>query len=248
MKISAALSALVALLAAFITRSPAIAEPCPVTVASLNLVALGSTRHLVKYRVDLSTAEPVTYSLQLLVIDGSPEGPGKVFVSTVDFKKADDHATASIRFVWPTELSFVIIDNVGRENSPTIHCDDVPTTPSPSAPKDVLFDDGSTARSRSVQAIKFVDVAITHRVMPIYPESDVRNCHAGVVAIRVTIDPAGKVLNAAVQTPSLFEGLDQAALDAAKASGFSPALENGVPITTEGTLEYRFTIPPPFKC
>lgn len=248
MNVPAALPATLAgLLAAFITYGPASADPCPVTITTLNLIAHGSTRHFVEYQADLSTAEPGGYSFEILVIDGSPRGPGKVSASKIDFKKVGDQVTASIRFVWPTELSFVAINEAGRENSPAIHCSQIPNVPSSGALSADLFDDTAMAPKRIAQATSFVNAAITRRVMPIYPVSDVRNGHEGVVVIRITIGADGKVLDARVQTKSQYEGLNQAALDAAKASSFSPALENGIPIATESIVEYRFLIPPGFK-
>jgi protein TonB len=63
----------------------------------------------------------------------------------------------------------------------------------------------------------------------------------GVVLIEVTIDPSGSVVDARV-IRGLGYGLDEAALRAAKAWTFQPAMRCGRPIVGHKKIPFRFTL------
>src|SRR5262249_3523198 len=67
----------------------------------------------------------------------------------------------------------------------------------------------------------------TSRTEPIYPASERRANHEGVVRLQVQVDESGRVLDVQVAKSSGFPALDQAAVDAVKRWRFSPKMDNG---------------------
>jgi len=75
-------------------------------------------------------------------------------------------------------------------------------------------------------------------VLPVYPNGARAARASGQVAVAVTIDEEGNVINAnAVSGHTLLRA---AAEDAARASKFNPTLLEGVPVKVTGTIIYNF--------
>lgn len=77
---------------------------------------------------------------------------------------------------------------------------------------------------------------------PAYPELARRRGQEGVVSIRCQIDPAGRVINAAIAQSSGFRLLDEAALKSLRQWKFSPALKDGAPIAGSVVVPVRFQL------
>jgi len=75
-----------------------------------------------------------------------------------------------------------------------------------------------------------------------YPETARENALEGTVKVKVTISPAGEVLNAEV-TESLGFGCDEAALKLVRnMPRWKPASNFGIPVTGKGILTFKFSL------
>jgi protein TonB len=82
----------------------------------------------------------------------------------------------------------------------------------------------------------------TSRVDPIYPPSERRASHEGVVRLQVQVDESGRVLDVQITKSSGFPALDQSATDAVKRWRFSPKMENGQAMGTVGSVAVTFQL------
>lgn len=87
-----------------------------------------------------------------------------------------------------------------------------------------------------------VDVAahVTNDVLLHYPPSAYQQHISGEVKLRLFINEAGEVVEAAVIASEPKEIFDMAAVDAAKQLRFSPALKDGAPVRTTKTIAITF--------
>lgn len=87
-----------------------------------------------------------------------------------------------------------------------------------------------------------VDARFTREVHPDYPEvAKVQNAQ-GTAIVLATIGPNGNVLSARIDQSTGNKLLDQAALSAARASGFEAPKVNGKPATETYRLVYTFSL------
>lgn len=77
---------------------------------------------------------------------------------------------------------------------------------------------------------------------PEYPAEARRKLLSGVVVLRVSIEPDGRVSGARVLRSSGHDLLDRAALDAAQDWRFRPASEAGAPVRCEADLPVEFVL------
>jgi protein TonB len=87
-----------------------------------------------------------------------------------------------------------------------------------------------------------VDARFTHAVQPDYPPIAKAQGASGTAVVLATIGPDGKVISAHIDQSTGNKMLDEAALDAAKASGFQPPIINGKPATETYRLVYNFEL------
>ncbi len=85
----------------------------------------------------------------------------------------------------------------------------------------------------------FVPPAFRARQEPAYPE---RARRAGVVGVRIVLAADGTVRQVEVTVSSGSRLLDEAALEAARASTFAPATRNQAPVESEAVANYRFEL------
>jgi TonB family protein len=79
----------------------------------------------------------------------------------------------------------------------------------------------------------------TYRQAPVYPPAAKAARVVGAIVIEVTVDEAGRVVDARVKCgPDIFAA---AALEAARKWRFTPTLVNGVPLKVLGTITFNFT-------
>jgi protein TonB len=88
----------------------------------------------------------------------------------------------------------------------------------------------------------FVPPAFRARQEPAYPERARRAGVAGVVGVRIALAADGTVLQVEVTASSGSRLLDEAALEAARASTFAPATRNQAPVESEAVANYRFEL------
>jgi len=75
-----------------------------------------------------------------------------------------------------------------------------------------------------------------------YPDSERRAGHEGRVAVKICIDPTGKVQSADISQSSTFPVLDEAAAKMAKSMKFKPATSEGKPVATCVSLPVKFEL------
>lgn len=83
--------------------------------------------------------------------------------------------------------------------------------------------------------------AFLRRVAPKYPRSSLARREQGVVMLLLSLDRHGALLDVSV-TQSAGPRLDEAAVQAARASTYLPATRNGEPHACTATLPIRFTL------
>jgi protein TonB len=110
----------------------------------------------------------------------------------------------------------------------------VPEDPAQNAPVAVPATPNSGGESRPLHA--------TSRIDPIYPPSERRANHEGVVRLQVQVDESGRVIDVQITRSSGFPALDQSAADAVKRWRFSPKLENGQAMGTVGSVAVTFQL------
>ena len=88
----------------------------------------------------------------------------------------------------------------------------------------------------------FVPPAFRARQEPAYPERARRAGVAGVVGVRILLAADGSVRQVELTTSSGSRLLDEAALEAARASTFEPATRNRAPVAAEAVASYRFEL------
>ncbi len=77
---------------------------------------------------------------------------------------------------------------------------------------------------------------------PVYPEICLRTGIEGMVVIQVLIDKKGEVVRALVQKTSGNPALDEAALEAARLSRFTPAMQGDIPVSVWVSIPFTFKV------
>lgn len=78
-------------------------------------------------------------------------------------------------------------------------------------------------------------------VKPVYPERARRAGREGTVVLRLSIDETGRLAEARVVNGAGY-GFDEAALAAARASSYRPALRDGRGVAADVRFSVRFTL------
>lgn len=83
--------------------------------------------------------------------------------------------------------------------------------------------------------------AFQKRVDPVYPNQARRRGKQGTVLLRLSINEAGQLTQVEIlEDPG--HGLSEAAVEAVRASSFTPARHNGRPVSVKATLPVRFAL------
>jgi protein TonB len=110
-------------------------------------------------------------------------------------------------------------------------------TPSASAPPVAA---PAARETLAVAAPKHVEHADCRIVKPTYPELSKRRDETGTVTVRFIIGATGAIETVAVVKSSGFVRLDDAAVEALRASTCQPYLENGSPIRVSYMQAFTF--------
>jgi protein TonB len=96
--------------------------------------------------------------------------------------------------------------------------------------------------SRGVVPAVFTPPAFVLRKEPIYPEKTRRAGIEGRVVLKIFISATGAIRSTEVLVSSGNQALDQSAQQAVRASRFSPALSDHLPVESQATASYRFEL------
>ena len=113
----------------------------------------------------------------------------------------------------------------------------------PAAPAHALATKGEVLAAVPAPAAEvFVPPAFHSRQEPAYPERARRAGVEGVVSVRIVLAADGSVRQVVLTQSSGSRLLDEAALEAARASTFVPASRNRTPVAAEAVASYRFEL------
>ncbi|MBN2464584.1 TonB family protein [candidate division WOR-3 bacterium] len=79
-------------------------------------------------------------------------------------------------------------------------------------------------------------------VKPVYPEEARRAGMLGTTIVEVTVGADGAVLACSLATSSASSALDEAALDAARSSKFTPGTRDGKPVVMKVKVPFEFRL------
>ena len=113
----------------------------------------------------------------------------------------------------------------------------------PAAPSLALATKGEVLAAAPAPAAEvFVPPAFRFRQEPAYPERARRAGVEGVVGMRIVLAADGSVRHVELTRSSGSRLLDEAAESAARASTFTPASRNHLPVEAEADASYRFEL------
>lgn len=114
-----------------------------------------------------------------------------------------------------------------------------PAAPAPAAPAAAP---GPARETMQVSAPKNVSALSCNFVKPAYPSMSRRRGETGTAYVHFIIGVTGKIESVQLQKSSGYPRLDEAALDATRASTCPPYIENGQAIRAAHTLPFNFTL------
>ncbi|UVE64939.1 energy transducer TonB [Burkholderia pyrrocinia] len=114
-----------------------------------------------------------------------------------------------------------------------------PAAPAPAAP---AATPGAARETMQVSAPKNVSALSCNFVKPTYPSMSRRRGETGTAYVHFIIGVTGKIESVQLQKSSGYPRLDEAALDATRASTCPPYIENGQAIRAAHTLPFNFTL------
>ncbi|NTY41420.1 energy transducer TonB [Burkholderia diffusa] len=114
-----------------------------------------------------------------------------------------------------------------------------PAVPAPAAP---AATPGPARETMQVSAPKNVSALSCNFVKPTYPSMSRRRGETGTAYVHFIIGVTGKIESVQLQKSSGYPRLDEAALDATRASTCPPYIENGQAIRAAHTLPFNFTL------
>jgi protein TonB len=156
-----------------------------------------------------------------------PPPPPKVTPPTVPVVHPPKNNTRDDHDVGPTEIPYVtpstpgIVTPITPPATPTAQPSVAPTPNGPIAIKDSTF---------------------KYKAPPDYPPIAIQQDIEGTVVVLVTIGPDGSLISATIDVSSGDASLDEAALNAARASLYTPYVANGVPTEQQYKIVYDFQL------
>ena len=85
---------------------------------------------------------------------------------------------------------------------------------------------------------------LIERVEPVYPDEARKEGLQGAVLVQIVVDRDGSIREAKI-AKGLGHGFDEAALEAARKLRFSPAMQDGIPVSVQLNYEINFQLAPP---
>ncbi|AXK66044.1 energy transducer TonB [Burkholderia sp. IDO3] len=133
---------------------------------------------------------------------------------------------------------------VAQAPSPTPAPAAIDPTPAPAAPAPAApaAAPGPARETMQVSAPKNVSALTCNFVKPAYPSMSKRRGETGTAYVHFIIGVTGKIESVQLQKSSGYPRLDEAALEATRASTCPPYIENGQAIRAAHTLPFNFTL------
>jgi TonB family protein len=220
---------------------PVQAASCSVTLAEYFLI--GSGQQVLQYQVTLRSHATGMMSAHLMVQAG---GTTRSATFNADFEPNPLNKFPSN----PPEYDVVVLFPWERGPSPSVALE-VNGAPCSSSvalqsneidPVLVPFDDAGIKLSRDLQISTVSQNAFVQRVTPIYPDMAKDRGISGSVQVAVVVGKGGRVISSWILQTSHSDLLDNAALDAARASTFQEPQSGGQPVIAAYRIEYTFAL------
>lgn len=226
------------------------ASDCGFAVEFAELLAIGTTHREALYLISVYSHDQTN----------NPRFPaGYHFIAGTDggaTTALDEQGTTPSDNGWGSAMFLVVLpapgvrwfnlDSVAVDGKSTICADDRYILPQALYSTDGNFDDTVTAQTPLPLIVYFQPPPFVHKAQPDYPVSARVNNLQGEVSVAVTIDATGKTTDATVVSSSGYQSLDDAAANAARASGFGtpmlPAALGGKPIAMRLVIIYTFSL------
>lgn len=204
------------------------ASDCGFNLDYAELIAIGAAHREALYLVTFtseSSANRRVFPIVFHLTGGTDAGVTTAFDAeqvTAAAGKSWDSAAFLVVFPSPG-IRWFTLDSVAVGTTSTICAeDDRYVLPEALCSTDGTFDDAASAPGPLPIAMVFEPPAFIYKIAPHYPD-DAKDQHLqGDVTVAVTIDATGKTTDAMVVTGSGYRYLDDAALAAARGSGFGP--------------------------
>ncbi|ELW9451570.1 energy transducer TonB [Burkholderia cenocepacia] len=144
----------------------------------------------------------------------------------------------------PVQKAIPTPQPVAQAPSPTPAPAVVDPTPAPAAPAPAApaAAPGPARETMQVSAPKNVSALTCNFVKPDYPSMSKRRGETGTAYVHFIIGVTGKIESVQLQKSSGYPRLDEAALEATRASTCPPYIENGQAIRAAHTLPFNFTL------
>ncbi|MCA8095347.1 energy transducer TonB [Burkholderia anthina] len=144
----------------------------------------------------------------------------------------------------PVQKAIPTPQPVAQAPSPTPAPAAVDPTPAPAAPAPAApaAAPGPARETMQVSAPKNVSALTCNFVKPAYPSMSKRRGETGTAYVHFIIGVTGKIESVQLQKSSGYPRLDEAALEATRASTCPPYIENGQAIRAAHTLPFNFTL------
>lgn len=219
---------------------PAQASDCPVRIAEYFLI--GSGQKLLQYQVTLRS--PGT---GMSVVTLAAQGTGVTRRATFN---ADFEPDPLVKFPVPREYNVVVLFPWDRNLAPSmaLEVNGVPCSDSVGLkqndvdPTPVPFDDAGIAIGQDLSVSVVSQNAFVERVAPRYPEAAKEQGVSGSVVLAVVVGMGGRVISSWILQTSHSNLLDNAALEAARASRFQEPQSGGRPVVAAYRIEYNFSL------
>lgn len=221
---------------------------CQVSVSAFEPVGASPNGALTAFQFVLRANTESPFSARLTLHATTNTGYA-VDIASVSPEKPDYVTT--FRFVFDAEpIHDIHLDSLTYRGQTTpIACsgEGVPPGPETDLSNIAIFPNPAGAVRRIVLPIvaepyTVVDAKFRYIAKARYPELAKNLGEQGTVVIYVTVGPDGKLVDAQVSQSSFYPDLDLAALDAAKASTYSPPTVAGKPAALTYRVIYKFSL------
>lgn len=242
------------LLFSFIAPAPVLAaSDCGFKVDYAELVAVGTTHREALYLINVIprnwTDRPIRFPSGFHLTAGTDAG-STTALDAEQVAPPPDNGWNSAMFlaVFPAPgIRWFTLDSVTADTK-SIVCASGQEYVLPDAlySTDGTFDDAVLAPGPLPLVMPFQPPRWTSKVVPNYPDLAKEDNDQGAVTVAVTIDATGKTSDVNVVTSSGHRSLDDAALDAARASSFGPAIMpaalGGKAMALRFVIDYTFAL------
>jgi TonB family protein len=214
---------------------PASAAQCPVELKTASFGGHAASGAFVAYTLEIAAQRRSIPSIRvkLRMLSGRIEN---IAWENARFENGGAFGTFDSR---DDDVSAVAIDKVvAAQGSPPVLCDnkwvEVTSTPPVVVFSDKVHPYNPLPTVQKIAGPELLDARVVHLVRP--DTTQVLAGGSGLVTVRVRIDQTGRVASAIIRSTSWDDALDEAALEAARATTFTPATIDGKAVAREYLL------------